>query len=477
MDSTNLNHEQTEEVEFFKEIFREQKISFEKDKYPSLKSRKENLNTLKKMIIDNQDSIIDAINQDFKNRARQETITFEILPSVLTINYTLKHLKKWMAPQKRHVHLLFQPGSASIYYQPLGVVGVIVPWNYPLFLAMGPLIQAIAAGNKVMIKMSEFTPHFSLLLKSLIAQYFDKDQISVILGDAMIASEFTQLPFDHLLYTGSTNVGKKVMAAAANNLTPVTLELGGKSPAIVCAHSNIKDAAEKIAYGKQVNAGQTCVAPDYVFIHKDKVTEFVTHYINTIQAFYSNTVDNSDYTAIINQVQNNRLRHYIEDAKSKGATVTSILPEGAKIYIEPTLIQNVDDSMLIMQNEIFGPILPIIAFDDLDEVIEYINNRPRPLALYLFSNNANEQNKVIHETHSGGMCINETVLHVGVDSLPFGGIGGSGMGHYHGYEGFITFSKIKSVYKKSFINLMKFLYPPYSQNTFFYQILKKLFIK
>lgn len=477
MDSTDLNQEQNQEIDSFNKIFRVQKLSFETDKYPSLEARKESLHTLKKMIIDNQDLIIDAINQDFKNRARQESITFEILPTILTINYTLKHLKKWMAPQKRPVHLLFQPGSATVYYQPLGVVGVIVPWNYPLFLAMGPLIQAIAAGNKVMIKMSEFTPHFSLFFQSLIAQYFNKNQISVILGDAIIASEFTQLPFDHLLYTGSTNIGKKVMAAAAHNLTPVTLELGGKSPAIVCSDSNIQDAAEKIAYGKQVNAGQTCVAPDYVFIHKDKVTEFVQHYINTVQAFYANTVNNVDYTAIINPIQNNRLRHYIEDAKSKGATVTSILAEGAKIYIEPTLIQNVDDSMLIMQNEIFGPILPIIAFDDLDEVIAYINHRPRPLALYLFSKNSHDQNKVIHETHSGGMCINETVLHVGVDSLPFGGVGSSGMGHYHGYEGFITFSKIKSVYKKSFINFMKFLYPPYSKNTFFYEILRKLFIK
>lgn len=267
------------------------------------------------------------------------------------------------------------------------------------------------------------------------------------------------------------------MAAAANNLTPVTLELGGKSPVIVCSDSNIQDAAEKIAYGKQVNAGQTCVAPDYAFIHKDKIAEFVAHYIDTIRKFYANSVDNTDYTAIINHIQNNRLRHYIDDAQMKGAHVTPILPTGDKIYIEPTLIQDVDDSMLIMQNEIFGPILPIIAFDDLDEAIDYINNKPRPLALYVFSNNSDEQNKIIQHTHSGGMCINETVLHVGIDSLPFGGVGSSGMGHYHGYEGFITFSKIKSVYKKSFINFMKFLYPSYSKNTFLYEILRKFFIK
>ncbi len=477
METLDLSDESNKEIECFKAIFREQKLSFEHDKYPVLQSRKDSLQKLKKMIIEQQDLIIDAINQDFKNRAKQETITFEILPTILTINYTLKHLKKWMAPQKRPVHLLFQPGSATVYYQPLGVVGVIVPWNYPLFLAMGPLIQALAAGNKVMIKMSEFTPHFSLLLKSLIAQYFDQNQISIIVGDAIVASEFTHLPFDHLLYTGSTHIGKKVMAAAANNLTPVTLELGGKSPVIVCSDSNIQDAAEKIAYGKQVNAGQTCVAPDYAFIHKDKIAEFVAHYIDTIRKFYANSVDNTDYTAIINHIQNNRLRHYIDDAQMKGAHVTPILPTGDKIYIEPTLIQDVDDSMLIMQNEIFGPILPIIAFDDLDEAIDYINNKPRPLALYVFSNNSDEQNKIIQHTHSGGMCINETVLHVGIDSLPFGGVGSSGMGHYHGYEGFITFSKIKSVYKKSFINFMKFLYPSYSKNTFLYEILRKFFIK
>ncbi len=348
-------------------------------------------------------------------------------------------------------------------YQPLGVVGIIVPWNYPLYLAIGPLIGALAAGNRVMLKMSESTPATGQLLKDLLAQVFTEDQVAVVLGEADVGIAFSRLPFDHLLFTGSTSIGRQVMRAAADNLTPVTLELGGKSPAIVSTSVPLEDAAERIAFGKTLNAGQTCVAPDYVLVPKDRLKGFVEAYRQVIQRFYPQLADNPDYTSIINPRQYARLQDYLDDAQARGARLLPLFEQGQDRRMPHYLLLDVTDEMRVMQDEIFGPLLPVVPYDDLQQALAYVNARPRPLALYYFGYNKAEQQAVLENTHSGGVCLNDTLLHVAQDDLPFGGVGPSGMGHYHGHEGFLTFSKAKGVFVKQRFNAARMIYPPYGK--------------
>jgi coniferyl-aldehyde dehydrogenase len=380
-----------------------------------------------------------------------------------------------MKPARRRVGLAFQPASARVVYQPLGVVGIIVPWNYPLYLAIGPLIGALAAGNRVMLKLSESTPSTGLLLKSLLAQIFPEDQVAVVLGEADLGIAFSQLPFDHLLFTGSTSVGRQVMRAAAEHLTPVTLELGGKSPAIVSAEVPLADAAERIAFGKTLNAGQTCVAPDYVLVPKNRVDGFVEAYRSVIRRFYPQLADNPDYTSIINERHHTRLQRYLEDAQGKGARVLPLFDQGQERRMPHCLLLDVNDDMQVMQDEIFGPILPIVPYDDIEQALAYINARPRPLALYYFGYDKAEQHRVLRHTHSGGVCLNDTLLHVAQDDLPFGGVGPSGMGHYHGHEGFLTFSKAKGVFIKQRLNAARLIYPPYGKGL--QKLIYKLFVR
>ncbi len=368
-----------------------------------------------------------------------------------------------MKPSRRSVGLAFQPASARVLYQPLGVVGIIVPWNYPLYLAIGPLIGALAAGNRVMLKMSESTPATGQLLKDLLAQVFTEDQVAVVLGEADVGIAFSRLPFDHLLFTGSTSIGRQVMRAAADNLTPVTLELGGKSPAIVSAGVPLEDAAERIAFGKTLNAGQTCVAPDYVLVPKDRLEGFVEAYRQVIQRFYPQLSDNPDYTSIINPRQYARLQDYLDDAQTRGARLLPLFEQGQARRMPHHLLLNVTDEMRVMQDEIFGPLLPVVPYDDLQQALAYVNARPRPLALYYFGYDKAEQQAVLENTHSGGVCLNDTLLHVAQDDLPFGGVGPSGMGHYHGHEGFLTFSKAKGVFVKQRFNAARMIYPPYGK--------------
>ncbi|WP_313131798.1 coniferyl aldehyde dehydrogenase, partial [Stutzerimonas nitrititolerans] len=374
-----------------------------------------------------------------------------------------RRLRKWMKPSRRSVGLAFQPASARVLYQPLGVVGIIVPWNYPLYLAIGPLIGALAAGNRVMLKMSESTPATGQLLKDLLAQVFTEDQVAVVLGEADVGIAFSRLPFDHLLFTGSTSIGRQVMRAAADNLTPVTLELGGKSPAIVSAGVPLEDAAERIAFGKTLNAGQTCVAPDYVLVPKDRLEGFVEAYRQVIQRFYPQLSDNPDYTSIINPRQYARLQDYLDDAQTRGARLLPLFEQGQARRMPHHLLLNVTDEMRVMQDEIFGPLLPVVPYDDLQQALAYVNARPRPLALYYFGYDKAEQQAVLENTHSGGVCLNDTLLHVAQDDLPFGGVGPSGMGHYHGHEGFLTFSKAKGVFVKQRFNAARMIYPPYGK--------------
>lgn len=458
------------------QVFELQKQAFKAQTYPGFEQRKQHLQTLYQMVAQHQDEIAEAISRDFSNRSADETRLFEVMTSLNGIKHSLKHLRKWMKPSKREVGILFQPASGYVMYQPLGVIGVIVPWNYPLFLAIGPLAQALAAGNNVMLKMSEYTPAFSEVFKKLIAENFAQSHVNVITGDAQIAQEFTQLPFDHLLFTGATSIASHVLHAAAEHLTPVTLELGGKSPVIVAPDADLKESARRIAFGKTMNAGQTCVAPDYALVHRSQQDEFIKAYFDVIQQFYPDSIHaNPDYTAIVNERQFARLQHYLLDAQQKGAQLIQIEPEADGRRMPHAIVTDVNDAMQLMQNEIFGPILPIVCYGHMDEAIEYINARERPLALYYFGYNKAEQQKVLHETHSGGVCLNETLMTAGMEDMPFGGIGASGMGHYHGHEGFKTFSHAKSVFVRPKFSLMKLIYPPYG--TWIQQLIYRLFIR
>jgi coniferyl-aldehyde dehydrogenase len=455
--------------------FQAQRAAYAANPMPPAAQRQQWLKALRDLLSAERQTLIEAISADFSHRSADETLLAELMPSLHGIHYASCHLKKWMKPSRRKVGVAFQPASAKVVYQPLGVVGVIVPWNYPLYLAVGPMVGALAAGNRVMLKLSESTPATGLLLKELLARIFPEDLVCVVLGEADVGVAFSRLPFDHLLFTGSTSVGKHVMRAAAENLTPVTLELGGKSPAIVSRDVPLKDAAERIAFGKTLNAGQTCVAPDYVLVPEDRVGAFVEAYRQAVKGFYPTLADNADYTAIINERQLARLNGYVSDATSKGALLIPLFEQGQGRRMPHSVLLNVSDEMTVMQDEIFGPLLPIVPYRDLEQAFAYINQRPRPLALYYFGYDKREQHRVLHETHSGGVCLNDTLLHVAQDDMPFGGIGPSGMGHYHGHEGFLTFSKAKGVLIKQRFNAARLIYPPYGRSI--QKLIQKLFIR
>ncbi|MEF9897044.1 MAG: coniferyl aldehyde dehydrogenase [Pseudomonas sp.] len=445
--------------------FSVQRQAFARNPMPPAAQRLQWLKSLRNMLLTHQDALAAAISEDFSGRSVDETRLAEVMPSIQGLRHTERHLKQWMKDSPRKVGLAFQPASAKVVYQPLGVVGIIVPWNYPLFLAIGPLTCALAAGNRVMLKLSEATPATGLLLKQLLESAFPQDLITVVLGEADVGEAFSRLPFDHLLFTGATSVGRHVMLAAAQNLTPVTLELGGKSPAIISATVPLADAAERIAFGKTLNAGQTCVAPDYVLVPRERLDDFADAYRSVVHRFYPRVADNPDYTAIINPRHLARLESYLSDARDKGAKIIDLYPQEPRQdrRLPPHLLVQVNDDMRVMQDEIFGPLLPLVPYDHLDEALSYINQRPRPLALYYFGYDRGEQQKVLEQSHSGGVCLNDTLLHVAQDDLPFGGVGPSGMGHYHGHDGFLTFSKAKAVFAKQRLNAARLIYPPYGK--------------
>ena len=465
----NVAHmaDHSNEVQDMQRTFAAQKKAYRANPMPTAEERIEHLKRLKPALLKHMAALENAISEDFSNRCHSETKVAEMMPALEGIKYHIKHVKKWMQDDKRHVPTPLQPAKAKVVYQPLGVVGIIVPWNYPVFLALGPLLPALAAGNRVMIKMSEFTPRTAEIFKQMIAEIYPDDHVSVVTGEADVAIAFTKLPFDHILFTGSTSVGKHVMRAAAENLTPVTLELGGKSPAIISESFPLNEAAERLSFGKALNAGQTCVAPDYVLCPQHKVDGFVDAMKTVINKWYPTMRNNDDYSAVVNERQFNRLQSYLKDAEEKGATIIPINPadedfEGTR-KMPLTLVLNTTEDMVIEQDEIFGPIMIIKPYESLDEAINYVNDRPRPLALYYFDFNEKRADHVLRHTHSGGVCINDTVSHVAVDDMPFGGVGPAGMGAYHGKEGFLTFSKAKGVYLKGKINGTKVLYPPWNR--------------
>ena len=455
-----------------------QQKSYRSQPAPTYELRIAQLTTLKTALLKFKHPLAEALNQDYGSRSTHDTFISEIMPSINNINYCLKNLKKWMKPSRRRTGLLLAPATVNVHYQPLGVIGIIVPWNFPVFLSLSPLITALSAGNRAMLKLSEFTPQTNKVLTKMLTSIFDQTTVAVVEGEADVAAQFSSLPFDHLLFTGSTTVGRHVMRAAAENLTPVTLELGGKSPVLIAPDMPIATAVERIIYGKCLNSGQICVAPDYILVPKEKQAEFITAYQKKFTAMYGKVSDNNDYSAIINERQFDRLTSVLEDATAKGATVVSANNEAIntdKRKIPTQLITHVNDEMLLMQDEIFGPLLPILVYETLDKAINYINDRSRPLALYIMSFNANTQQLIVNNTHSGGVCINETVFHVAADDAPFGGIGPSGMGHYHAKEGFLTLSHAKTVLSRGKLNTGRFVHPPYG--TWIQAMLYKLFLR
>lgn len=440
-----------------------QREAFRRQPMPSHEDRIDRLNRLGRALVAHKEKLIDAIDTDFGGRSRLETEFAEILMPMQNIRYLKRRLKRWMKPERRHVGFLMAPASARVHYQPLGVAGIVSPWNVPLFLAVQPLSYALAAGNRVMLKLSEVTPHTSAATRLMLEDAFSADEVLAVTGGVETARQFVSLPFDHLLFTGSTDVGREVMRAAAQNLTPVTLELGGKSPTIIGPDADLEIAAERICFGKTMNAGQLCLAPDHVYCPKNKVDHFAAairkHYVR----MYPRRDHNPDHTCIINARHKDRLDALLSDATEKGARVEVVGPANdlsSDRRMPLSMIFDVSDEMKIMQQEIFGPLLPVLAYDDLEQVITDINRRPRPLALYIFDRNRKTIRRVLEQTQSGGACVNDTVFHIGVHDLPFGGIGNSGMGAYHGREGFLTFSHAKSVFSRPWLNSARLVYPP-----------------
>ena len=434
---------------------------------PSLKQRRTDLRRLKAEILKRRSDIVRALKIDFGQRSERESAIVELIPLVQSINYMIAHMGRWIKPERRHVSAYFQCGRAWVIRQPVGVVGIIAPWNYPVSLALVPLATAIAAGNRAMLNPSEFTPATSAMIGEIVRAVFPPQQVSVVTGNGEVGAAFSALPFDHILFTGSTAVGKKVAEAAARNLTPVTLELGGKSPVVIEPGFSMQRAAGRVAFGKLTNAGQTCIAPDYALVHEDDKDAFATAYQDAVKKLYPGGYAGSpDYTAILNTHHYERLSGLIDNAETQGAQVIRLGSDSAADHVlAPVLLLDATSQMAVMQEEIFGPVLPVLTYRTLDEAIAFINARPRPLALYYFGDNRVERDKVLKNTVSGNVSINGTLLHIAQDDLPFGGVGASGIGAYHGKEGFMALTHARGVYQQGRFNAATLLLPPFSKFT------------
>ncbi|MFM0266021.1 coniferyl aldehyde dehydrogenase [Paraburkholderia sediminicola] len=448
------------------ETFNHLRAAYLREPFPSWEVRRAHLKTLRALILNNRDELADAISADFGSRSRQEIELSEIFLLKEEIDSALKHGAGWMRAQRRAVNKWLLPARALVMPQPLGVIGIVAPWNYPVQLALGPLICALTAGNRALIKTSELTPRTSRLLEQLVAENFDHDHVRVINGDASVGAAFTSLPFDHLLFTGSTKVGYQVMRAAAENLTPVTLELGGKAPAIIGPNARFDYAVDSLLIGKTLNAGQTCVAPDYVLVPRGREHEFIERARQAFGRMYPDLQRNRDYTSIVSPRHFSRLQQLASGAQAQGATLHPLSETSADVErrrFTLTVVTGAPDDSALMQEEIFGPLLPLVPYDTLDQAIEYINARPRPLALYLYEQNRPAIERVLRETIAGGVAINDSLVHLACEDLPFGGVGASGMGAYHGYEGFRTFSLMKPVFRQTRFNARNWLSPPYGR--------------
>ena len=452
-----------------------QRAAFAAHPFPSAEERREKLKALKDVLQRWQGRMVRAVNADFGTRAPTETRLIEVLGPILEANHAIRSLRRWMRPRRRHTELLFATNRAWVEYQPKGVVGIIVPWNFPSYLAIGPLVAALAAGNRAMIKMSEFTPLTTEVLAGMLAEAFPEDEVAVFGGEIEEAQAFSALPFDHLVFTGSPAVGKHVMRAAAENLVPVTLELGGKSPALVAPGADIADAAKRIAHGKAFNAGQVCLAPDYALVQRGSVEAFTEAVASAFKRMYPQVQGNADYTSIITDRHAERLRGLVTEAEKKGGRIVAAGDAGPGRQIPLTIVNEVSEDMGLAQEEIFGPVLPIIPYETLDDAIAYITARPRPLAIYAFGVDGERLEQLSRQTHAGGMSLNDWGWHAFQHDLPFGGIGNSGMGSYHAEEGFRELSHAKAVFRRHRFFPTGLLYPPYGG--FLQRIAMKLYLK
>ncbi|WP_082734340.1 coniferyl aldehyde dehydrogenase [Novosphingobium sp. CCH12-A3] len=440
-----------------------------------LSTRNDRLERCARMLLAHGEDFARAMSADFGHRSHEQSMLTDIMPSISLIRYSQKRMKAWSKPEKRHVNfpLNLLGARAEVRYEPKGVIGIVAPWNFPVGLTMGPLAQAFAAGNRAMLKPSEFTERTSELMAELFPKFFGDDEVAVILGGPQTGQDFCSLPFDHLLFTGATSIGKHVLHAAADNLVPVTLELGGKSPTILGRSADVAKAAERIALGKMMNAGQICLAPDYMLVPEELEHKAIGAVQASVARMYPTLLANDDYTSVINRRHRDRLAGLVDDAVAKGAEAIVVNPgnenfEGANGYKLPlTILRNVSDDMKVMQDEIFGPVLPVKTYSRIDEAIDYVNAHDRPLGLYYFGEDRVEREAVLSRTISGGVTVNDVIFHVSADDLPFGGVGPSGMGSYHGVEGFRSFSHARAVYSQPKIDLARIagLKPPYGAAT------------
>ena len=456
-------------------VFAAQKQAFEGERHRSLEARRADLKKIETLVRDQGEAFARAIDQDFGRRSFAETAIAEAGFVIATARHARQHLPRWMAHRKAPVPMTMAPGRAYVRREPKGVVGVVAPWNYSLQLALAPLVAALAAGCRVMIKPSEFTPATASLLREQLGRLFAEDHVAVIEGGPEVARAFTSLPFDHLFYTGSTHVGRMVARAAAENLTPVTLELGGKSPVVIDSEFDLAQAAKTIAWGKYFNAGQTCVAPDYALVPKGSEDRFGEAVLDAATSMWPNVAENRDYTAIVSERHHARLGELVEEARARGARVLQAPFDadraGNTRIFPPTVVIDPPADTRLMQEEIFGPVLPVLGHDGLEDAARFINRRDRPLALYIYSKSTATARRFLARTLSGGAAVNIPMLHLSVEDLPFGGVGASGQGAYHGEHGFLTFTHERAVFEAPVWHPSRLIAPPYGK---MFEFFKKL---
>ena len=453
-------------------ILERQKQAQIRDGIPSADVRIDRIDRAIGLLVDHGEALCEAMREDFGHRSMDQSRFTDIASSIGALKHSKKHLRGWMKADKRKPEfpLGLLGSKAKVQFVPKGSIGIISPWNFPVNLTFTPLANVFAAGNRAMIKPSEFTEHTSELMAKLVAQTFDAEECAVVTGGPDVGAAFTALPFDHMIFTGATSIAHHVMRAAADNLVPLTLELGGKSPVVLGRSADMQKAANRIMAGKTLNAGQICLAPDYAFVPQEKTGEFVDAATSAVATMFpSGLKDNDDYTSVVNQRHYDRLMGYLEEAKSKSAEVIEINPAGENFSqqphhkIAPHIIVDPSDDLQVMQDEIFGPILPIKSYAETKDAVAYINSKPRPLGLYYFGEDTAEQEQVLDGTTSGGVTVNDVIFHVAQEDLPFGGIGPSGMGAYHGRDGFLEFSHKKAVYKQTGSEMLKMMRPPYAE--------------
>ncbi len=456
-------------------ILQKQKAAFTAAMPEAMSVRRDRIDRAIALLIDNKDEFARAVSADFGHRSTEQTLMTDIMPSVSAMKHAKKHFESWARGEKRKptFPLGLIGAKAEVRYQPKGVVGVVAPWNFPIGMVMVPMAGILAAGNRAMVKPSEFTERVAEVFAQVVPKYFAEDEIAVIIGGVEVGTEFSKLAFDHMIFTGATSVGKHIMRAAAENLVPVTLELGGKSPTIIGRSADKGKAGQRIALGKMMNAGQICLAPDYLLVAKEQEHEMIESVKAGVSAMYPTLLHNDDYTSVVNGRNYDRLQGYLQDARDKGAELIEINPGGEDFSTSNghkmplTIVRNVTEDMKVMQDEIFGPILPVMTYASIDDAIGYVNGHDRPLGLYYFGADKSEEDKVLSRTVSGGVTVNDVLFHNAMEDLPFGGVGPSGMGNYHGADGFKTFSHMRAVYRQPGLDVagLAGFKPPYGKAT------------